>query len=166
VQFLGHRRHAQRPLLIQQAAQHRLDAALGLAGGQLQDAQVLLGGPLWLLLPQHVVGQAEAAAGEQVGPVAVIRKGPRLADQPVDDVPIVDLVLASASQTGQLFHLPLGVPDLDPLGIQAGLHPLADEPARHRVDVARHVDGAAGVHPHLQPFARLQTPGRQGPQQG
>ena len=62
VQLLGHRRHAQRPLLIQQAAQHRLDAAFGLAGGQLQDAQVLLGGPLRLPLSQQVVGQAEATA--------------------------------------------------------------------------------------------------------
>jgi len=165
VQFLGHRRHAQRPLLIQQTHQYGLHATLALAGGQLQDAQVLLGGPLRLLLQQHLVGQAETAAGEQVGPIAVIGKGSRLADQPVDDVPILDLVLALAPQARQLFHLPLGVPNLDPLGIQAGLHPLTDEPAGHRVDIAGHMDGAAGVHPHLQPFAGLQTPCRQGPQQ-
>jgi hypothetical protein len=166
MQFLGHCRHAQRPLLVQQTHEYRLHTTLGLAGRQLQDAQVLLGGPLRLLLPQHIVGQAEATAGKQVGPVAIIGKGSGLADQPVDDVPILDLVFAPAPQAGQLLHLPLGVPDLDPLGIQAGFHPLADEPARHRVDVARHMNGAAAVHSHLQPFARLQTPLRQGPQQG
>jgi hypothetical protein len=146
--------------------QRCLHAALRLAGGQLQDAEVLLGGPVRLLLLQHVVGQAEAAGGEQVRPVAVIGKGTRLAGQPVDDVPIVDLVLVPTPQARQLLHLLLGVPDFDPLSVQASLDPLPDESAGDGVDVARHMDGAAGIHPHLQPFARLQTPLRQGPQQG
>ncbi len=146
--------------------QGRLHAALALAGRQLQDAQVLLGGPPGLLHEQHVVGGAEAAAGEQVGLVAVVREGPGLADQPVDDVAVRDLVLAATPQPGQPLDLLLAEPDLDPLGVQAGLHPLADEPARHRVDVARHADGAAGVHTHLQPLARLQPTRRQGLQQG
>ncbi|HVV71227.1 MAG TPA: hypothetical protein VHI52_06985, partial [Verrucomicrobiae bacterium] len=165
MQLFGHRRHAQRSLLIQQPHQRRLHAALRLAGGQLQDAQVLLGGPLGCPLPQQVVSQAETAGGEQVGPVPVIGKGPGLADQPVDDVPVVDPVLAPAPQPGQLLHLLLGVPDLDPLGVQAGLDPLPDEPAGHRVDVTRHMDRAAGVHPHLESLARLQTPPGQGLQQ-
>jgi len=99
-EFLSHRRQAQGPLLVEQSPQRCLDAAFALVGRQLQDAQVLLGSPLRLLLPQQVVGQAEAAGGEQVGPVAVIGKGPRLADQPVDDVSVHDLVLALAPQTG------------------------------------------------------------------
>jgi hypothetical protein len=99
-EFLGHRRQAQGPLLVEQSPQHGLDAAFTLVGCQLQDAQVLLGGPLRLLLPQQVVGLAEAAGGEQVGPVAVIGKGSRLADQPVDDVSVLNLVLALAPQTG------------------------------------------------------------------
>jgi len=121
---------------------------------------------LGLLLEQQVVSQAKAAGGEQVGPVAVIGKGPWLADQPVDDVAIVDLVLALTPQARQLLHLLLGVPDLEPLGIEAGLDPFADEPTGDGVDVADHVDGAAAVHPHLQPLARLQAASGQGPQQG
>jgi hypothetical protein len=132
----------------------------------VQDAQVFLGRPRRLPLDQEVVGHAEAAGGEQVRPIAVVGEGPRLANQPVDKVPVVDRVLAPPTQPGQVFHPPLGVPDLDPLGEQARLDPLADQPAGHRVDVALHPDGAARLHPHPQPLARLQATVRQGPQQG
>jgi hypothetical protein len=115
---------------------------------------------------EQVVGQAEAAGGEQVGPVAVVGERPRLADQPVDHVPVLHPVLAPAPQPRQRLHQPLGVPHLDPLGVHPRLDPLADQPAGHRVGVALDVDRAARVHPHRPPLARLQTPGRQRPQQG
>ena len=54
---------------------------------------------------QHVVGHAEAAGGEQVLPVAVVGERSRLAHQPVDDVPVVDPVLAASTQPRQLLHL-------------------------------------------------------------
>jgi hypothetical protein len=81
-------------------------------------------------------------------------------------VPVVDAVLVAPPQPGQPFHLPLGVPDLDALGVQPGLDPLADRPAGHRVDVALHAHGAARLHPRPQPLARLQATRRQRPQQG
>lgn len=163
-QRLFHRRDAQGPLLAQQADQHRLHTTLALLGRQVQQPQVLLGGPLGLVLLQHIVRLPEVAAGKQVGLVAVIGEGSRLAEQPVDDVSILDLVLAPATQPRELLHLPLGIPDLDPLGIQAGLHPLPDQTTGHRVDIARHMNEAARLDPHLQPFARFQPPGRQGMQ--
>jgi hypothetical protein len=116
---------------------------------------------LRLLGQQGVIRQTETARREQVGPVAVVDKRPRLANQPVDDVPVGDLVLAATSQPRQLLHPPTGVPDLDPLREDTSLHPLADQPRRHRVDVALDVDRAAAVHPHLSPLTRLQTPHRQ-----
>jgi hypothetical protein len=127
----------------------------------VQDAQILLHRPRRLLLQQRVVGEAELTAGEQVRPVAVVRERPRLTDQPVDHVPVFDPVLAPAAQPRQLIHPPLGVPHLDPLGVQPGLDALADQPAGHRVGVALDVDRAAAVHPHAQPLARLQPPRRQ-----
>ena len=132
----------------------------------MQDPQVLLGRPRRLPLGPEVVGQAEAAAGEQLRPVAVVGERPRLADQPVDDVPVVDAVLAAPAQPRQLLDPLLAVPDLDPLGSEPGLHPLADQPAGHRVDVALHPDRAACLHAHAQPLARLQAAARQRPQDG
>jgi hypothetical protein len=131
----------------------------------VQDAQVLLRRPRRLLHQQRVVGQPELAGGEQVGPVAVVGERPRLADQPVDHVPVLHPVLAPPPQPRQLLHPPLGVPHLNPLGVQPGLDPLANQPAGHRVGIALDVDGAAAVHPHPQPLARLQPPRRQRPQQ-
>jgi len=47
--------------------------------------------------------------------------------------------------------------DLDPLGVQPRLDPLAGQPAGHRVDVALHPDGAARLHAQVQ-----REPGRVG----
>jgi hypothetical protein len=93
--------------------------------------------------------------------VAVVRERPRLAHQPVDHVPVLDPVLAAATQTRQTFHTLLRVPDLDHLRADPRLHPLADQTARHRIDVALDMDRAATVHTHRPPLARLQTACRQ-----
>jgi hypothetical protein len=81
-------------------------------------------------------------------------------------VPVVDLVLAAPPQPGQLLHALLGVAEFEPLGVQPGLDPLADQPAGHRVDGALDADGAARLDAHARPLARLQAARRQGPQQG
>ncbi len=127
----------------------------------MQDPHVLPRRPLGPLLTQQVIRQAEPAARKQVRLVTVVDERPRLADQPVDDVPVVDAMLAAASQPRQLLDPPLAVPDLDPLGIQPRFDPLADQPAGHRVDVPLHADRAARFHPYPQPLARLQTADRQ-----
>ena len=151
---------------LEQAGQRCFHPRLALACRQVQDAHILLGRPGWLPLEEQVVGHAETAAGEQIRLIAVVGEGPRFAHQPVDHVPVVDAVLATPPQTGQLLHPLLAVPDLDPLGVQAGLHPLADQPAGHRVNVPLHPDNAARLYPHLQPFTRLQPTFGQRPQHG
>jgi hypothetical protein len=142
---------------VQQVCQYPFDTTLRLLGCQLQDTQVFLGGTLRLLCQQGVVGQAEAAGGEQVGSVAIIDKRPWLTHQPVDDVTVLDFVFASTTQTRQRLHELLGIPHLDPLGVESSFDPFTEQSAGHRVDVALHPDGAARVHPHLQSLARLQT---------
>jgi hypothetical protein len=132
----------------------------------MQNAQVVLVRTLRTLRPQGVVGQPKLARREQIVAVAIVGERARLAHQPVDHVPILDAVLAPASQTRQLVHAPLRVPNLDPLGEHAGLDPLADQSASHRVDVLVHMDGATAVHAHPHALARLQTPRRQRPQHG
>jgi hypothetical protein len=150
----------------QQLFQHRLNPGLALPRRQVQDAEVLPDRTLWLLLDQPVVGQAEAARREQLVAVAVVGERPRLAHQPVDDVPVGDPVLAPATQPRQAFDQALGVPDLDVVGEEAGLDPLPDQPAGHRVGVADDVDGATTVHPHGDALAGVEALPRQWPQQG
>jgi len=92
----------------------------------VQDLQILLGRTLRLLRQQPVIGQPEAARWEQVVAVAVVGEGARLAHQPVDDVPVLDAMLAAAAQTRQAFHLLLGVPNVEVVGMDADLDPFAD----------------------------------------
>ena len=165
-QFLTHQGCAQPVGPVEQPAQGRLDAALALPRRQVQDLQILPGRLLRLLLPQAVVGQPEAARREQVVAVAVVGERPRLAHQPVDDVPVLDAVLAPATQPRQPFDLLLRVPHLQVVGVDADLDPLADQPADHRVGVAADVDGAATIDAHRHSLAGVQTLRRQRPQHG
>jgi hypothetical protein len=93
--------------------------------------------------------------------VAVVHERSRLADQPVDHVPVFDPVLASTTQTRQPLHTLPGVPHLDLLHADPRLHPLPDQAARHRIHVVLHMNRAATVHTHRPPLARFQTPARQ-----
>ena len=155
-QLLHYGGGVQRPTHVEQAGQGRLHRHLTLTCRQVQDVQVLFGRPSRLSLQEQVVSHAETAAGEQVAAVAVVGKRSRLAPQPVTDVAVVDAVFATPTQTGQLFDALLGVPQVHPLGVQAGLQPLADQPAGHGVDVPLDADQAARFHAHAQPLARFQ----------
>jgi hypothetical protein len=97
--------------------------------------------------------------------VTVVRECPRLAQQPVDHVAVLDPVLAATTQTRQTFHTLLRVPYLDLFRADPRLHPLPDQTARHRVDVVLDMDRAAPVHAHRPTLARLQTTRRQRTQQ-
>jgi hypothetical protein len=165
VQLFLHRGGTPRAAGLEQLLQNALDPRFALPGRQVQDAQVLLGRPLRLLLDQPVIHQPKATRREQVVAVAVVGERPRLAHQPVDDVPVLDAMLAPTAQPGQAFDQALGIPDLEVLRVQPGLDPFADQPAGHRVGVAADVDGAATIHAHVQALAGVEALCRQGPQQ-
>jgi hypothetical protein len=150
----------------QQLLQDGLDPGLALPSGPVQDAQVLFGGTLRLLFEQTVIDQPKATRGEQVVAVTIVGECSRLAYQPVNDMPVVDAMFASSTQSRQAFHKVLGVPDLDVIGVQTCLDPFADQAAGHRVGVAADVDGAATIDTHRDAFAGVQALGRQRPQQG
>jgi hypothetical protein len=164
-QPLSHGGRIHTAIFFQQFHQHRLDSRLALACRQVQNPQILLIRPRGLLLAQDVVGHAEVAAGKQILTVAIVGERPGLADQPIDDVPIIDAMLAASTQPWHPLQHLLGVPHFDAFGVQAGVHPFADQPACHRVDVVLHFDDAARFHAHTQPLARLQAMTRQRPQQ-
>jgi len=152
-QLLRHHRRIHAAVRRQQFHQRCLDPRLALACGQVQNPQVLLGRSARLPLAEHVIDHAEVAAGKHLCLIAVVGERPRLAHQPVDHVPVVDAVLAPAAQARQPLDQLLGIPDLHLLGVQSHFHPLADQPAEHRVIVPRHMDDAAFVHAGTQPLA-------------
>ena len=116
----------------------------------LENSQVLLGPELVAVdFAQLVVRHAESTIGEQILAIPVVGERPRLADQRVDDVPILNLGLLPADQPRQRVHEPIRVPHLDPIGIKAGLDRFADQTTVHRVGVAVDVDQAARIDPTL-----------------
>lgn len=134
-------------------------------GRVVQDLQVVLGPEsLVAARAEPVVGQPEPGRREQVVAVGVVRKRARLADQGIDDVAVVDRVPVATDEPRQRIDVPVRVPDLDAVGEQSGLDPLADQPAVDRIRVAVDVDQAAGIDAarHLQ--ARRQPLRGQEPQ--
>jgi hypothetical protein len=130
----------------------------------VQDLQILLDGTLRLLSQQSVIRQPEAARREQVVAVAIVDEGTRLAHQPVDDVPVLDAMLAAATQARQAFHLLLGVPNVEVVGVDADLDAFADQPTGDRIRVADDVNRAAALHTNRHTLAGVEPLRRQRPQ--
>jgi hypothetical protein len=131
----------------QRHAQGVLHGGFAFPGRQLQNLQVFTDGPL-VRVPaaQGIVRQAKMTAGEQVLPVHVVREGARLADQRVDDVPVIDVMLAAPAQPRHALHFLARVPHLHLLHTNHHVHGLADQAAMHRVRVSLNLDRAAHAH--------------------
>jgi hypothetical protein len=119
----------------------------------LQQRQVFLGLLAFVeLLPEAVVGQAEARSRKEVLAIGIAGKGSRLSHQRIDHVPVMHRVLVPADQSRQCVDEHVRVPDLDAVGVEPGFHTLADQPAMHRVGTAVDVDQTSRIDAarHLQ----------------
>jgi hypothetical protein len=157
------RRHDRLPC-GQQTPQGRFHHRLALLCRQVQDAKVFFVRCRCVLAYQRVISDAKYARRKQFLAIAVLGKRSRLAHQPVDDVPVVHLVLVAAAQTRQTLDQLLRVPHFQVFRVQPHVYLHADQPARHHVAVPLHVNQAALVHATLQAAARFQASRRQRPQ--
>jgi hypothetical protein len=149
---------SQRRVARQQDTQGVVHGLLVGVGRVMQNLQVLLGAESFVASgAEAVVGQAEPGRREQVLPVGVVRERPRLADQRVDHVPVVDRVLVPTHQSRQRVHLPVGEPDLDAVGEEPRLDLLADQATGDGVGVAVQVNQTSRVHPTADFQARRQA---------
>jgi len=161
VENLDHRLDIGHPARAEQEPQRLIDAAFSLLGGQVEDRQVVLDHAAGPPVFQEVVGHPEPAGREHRIAVAVLLERPWLADQPVDDVAVLDPMPAPAPEPGKGVDLPGPVPDVEGLGPDVDIHLLPDQSAGQRVDVATDVDRAARVDPGLESSGHLQPTGRQ-----
>jgi hypothetical protein len=106
---------------------------------------------------QRVVSTPIRHARVQLLAVHVPRERSRFAHQPVDHVPIVDPVLALATQPLHRLHARAGVPHLDRVGADACFHALSPQPRRHRVRILLYLDCAPLAHTHPLPLQSLQS---------
>jgi hypothetical protein len=86
----------ERVVLEQELSQRVIHRRLALAGGLLEDPQIrACAHRHGVFLAQPIIGQAEAAVGEQILAIPIVGERAGLADQLIDDVPIVDRVLVT-----------------------------------------------------------------------
>jgi hypothetical protein len=163
---LGHRVGVGRPALVEQVPQRLVHAALSLLSGQEEDRQVVLDHAAGPPVLQQVVGHPEPAGREHRIAVAVLLERPGLADQPVDDVAVLDAMSASASKSRQGVNLAGSVPDVERFGPDVDIDLFADQATRQRVGVAADMDRTPRIHPGLEPTGHLQPATRQGRQHG
>jgi hypothetical protein len=102
------------------------------------------------------------ARREQLLPITVVGERSRLANQPVNDVPVVETMLVTATQPRQMLDQLLCVPHFEVLYEETDLDLLADQATGHRVTVAVDVDQAAAIDARHHTLASLQAAGRQG----
>jgi len=124
-----------RPAFFEQALDRRFHARLALPGSQVEDLQVFTARAGWSACQKFIIGHTETDAGEQVISPTVVLESARLADQAVDDMPVVDAMFVLAVQTWQTLGAALGVPDFKMLGKDAHRDLLADQPTGHAVGV-------------------------------
>jgi hypothetical protein len=129
--------------------------------GQEEDRQVILDYAARSLVLQEVISHPEPAGGEHRIAVAVLLERPGLAHQPVDDVAVLDAMLAPASESRQGVELSGPVPDLECFGSDVNIHLFADQTAGQRVGVATDMDRTPAIDPGLEPSGHLQSSGRQ-----
>jgi hypothetical protein len=163
---LGHGVGVGRLALVEQEPQRLVHAAFSLLRGQEQDGQVILDHAAGPPVLQQVVGHPEPAGGEHRIAVAVLLERPGLAHQPVDDVAVLDAMLAPASESRQGVKLSGPVPDFEGFSSDMNINLFADQAARQRVGIAADVDRAPRIDPRFEPSGHLQPSDRQGRQDG
>jgi hypothetical protein len=128
----------------------------------VQQTQILFGADSFsLFFDQPIEGQAEPAGREQILAIPVIGERARLADQRVDDVPVVHRVLVPTDQTRQRVHQLIRIPHLDTVGEQASLDGLTNQAAVDRVGVAMDVNQTARIDPADNPQIAVDSSGGQ-----
>lgn len=165
-QGLGHRVDIGWAALVEQEPQRLVHAAFSLLRGQVEQRQVVLDHAAGPPVLQHVVGHAEPTGREHRIAVAILLERSGLAHQPVDDMAVLDAMLASAPESRQRVQLPGPVPDVEGLGPDVDIHLFPDQSAGQRVGVAADMDRAPGIDPGLEPSRHLQPASRQGRQHG
>jgi hypothetical protein len=163
---LGHRLGVGWAAVVEQEPQRLVHATFSLLRGQEEDRQVVLDHAARPLVLQRVVGHPEPAGGKHRIAEAVLLERPGLAHQPVDDVAVLDAMLAPASQSRQGVDLSGPVPDVECFHSDVNIHLFADQTTGQRVGVAADMDRAPGIDPGLESPSHLQPASRQGRQHG
>ncbi len=97
---------------------------------------------------------------KQLLSVAVVFKGAGFTDQPVNNVPVLNVVFTFAAQSRDFLYTLLGVPYLQMFYVNSYLYIFSDQAAIHRIHIMVSPDCAARSNSDLKPLAAIKTLGR------
>ena len=121
-----------------------LHRVLAVPGRQFEDLQVFADALAWTVIAaKPIIGDAKVAGRKHLLPILVVLERTGLADQRIDHVTVIDRVLAAARQPGHPLNVASRVPDLDDVGVDHHVDPLANQPAGNRIRVTLDLDRAA-----------------------
>ena len=90
----------------EQHAQSVFHERLAAPGCQRQDLQVFLSAALRsMFFPQCIVGEPEPARRKQIFPISIVLKRARLANQPINNVAVIDAMFTTATQIDHLLQI-------------------------------------------------------------
>jgi len=127
---------------VEKEPQGVVHPAFSFLSRQMKNRQVVFDHAAGAMVREHVVGDPEPAGREHRITVAVLLERSGLADQPVDDVAVLDAMLASASESRQGVQLLGPVPDVECFGADVHIHLFTDQSAGQRIGVAADVNRA------------------------
>lgn len=138
-----------RPTLRQKTAQGVIDEFQSFVLGRVQQLEVLLDGRLLRRVPEQlIVGDAEMGRGVHVIDVLVVDERAWLADQRVDHVAEVDVLLAVAELSRHPLMAFVAIPQFQMVLVNADLDLQAHILAADGIGISLHADDAVGLHRH------------------
>jgi hypothetical protein len=108
-----------------------------------------------------IVSQAKATVRKHLFTVPVVLERSRLADQLVDDVPVIDGALVTPHQPRHRVDRLVAVPELDSFSVQPHLDLLSHQAAVNAVGVALHLHETSRVDTRRQPQHTVESRRRQ-----
>ena len=115
-------------------------------------------------IAQSIVSHAEIAGRKEVFAVTIVIKCARLAYQPIDNVVIVHVVLATTAKPRKRVDLFLRVPHLQMIRVNAHVDMFTDQSAMHRIRITQDLNQTAAVHQRSNLTKALQSLAWQTPQ--
>lgn len=154
---------ADRGVVCERDPERIVDRILAVTRRHLQDLQILAdGGLLRAFLTQPIVGHAKMAGGKQVFTVHVAGERPRLTNQRIDNVPVVDAVFTGSHQTRHDLNLLASEPYFNGIHIDQRIDLVADQATVNRVGVPFHLNRATATYPDSSdPSSVINSMGRE-----
>src|SRR6266545_4843305 len=149
---------------LQKQRERSFNLRLATTRRQVENPHIVMVSPQGMAAAQDVVGLAKQQRGEERVVIAVLGKGARLADQRVDQVAILNVLLMLPTHPRQRLQQSGAQIEFEHVRPHADRERVSNQARRNRVGIAQDPDGGKATDTHAQFLSRIERHGRQGRQ--